>query len=101
MTAVSADCGAMADAVAELCKCAAGDVSSGVHPVEFVARGFLVAWGGVLTLAFREWPPMLLTLKALLNALPSSSCTLQAWIDFSCRSTCPVIAVVTCIRPKS
>ena len=31
------------------------------------ARGFLVAWGGVLALAFCEWPPLLAALKSLLN----------------------------------
>jgi hypothetical protein len=31
------------------------------------ARGFLVAWGGVLVLAFCEWPPLLAALKAGLN----------------------------------
>ena len=34
----------------------------------FEARGFIVAWGGVLALAFADWPPLLLAIKAMLNA---------------------------------
>lgn len=34
----------------------------------FEGRGFIVAWGGVLALAFADWPPLLLAIKAMLNA---------------------------------
>ena len=42
---------------------------TGAAGVVLEARGFLVAWGGVLALAFADWPPLLLAIKAALNAL--------------------------------
>lgn len=37
------------------------------------ARGFLVAWGGVLALAFCDWPPLLKQLKACLNEMEGAA----------------------------
>ena len=47
----------------------AGEVKRmGEDEAVFEARGFIVAWGGVLALAFADWPPLLLAIKAMLNA---------------------------------
>jgi len=57
----------MQSAISSLLLRAAADVE--VQDAIFEARGFLVAWGGVLALAFREWPPIVRSLKDLMNAV--------------------------------
>ncbi len=58
---------ALAAGVAEMVTAAVE--RTGAADAVLQARGFLVAWGGVLALAFADWPPLLLAIKAALNAL--------------------------------
>ena len=61
----------MQSAISSLFLRAAADVE--VQDAIFEARGFLVAWGGVLALTFREWPPIVRSLKDLINAVSVSA----------------------------